>query len=93
MPTSIDQWTLVVGTLLPLAIAAINRTAWTSGQKSVGALAICVLAAGLELSVKGQFDLKHLGANALAVFFLTVTTYYGFWKPTGIAPTIEQKTG
>jgi hypothetical protein len=93
MPATIDQWTVVVGVLMPLLIAAINRTAWSSGQKSVGALVICIAAAAGELTVKGQFDVKHLGANALAVFFMTVTTYYGFWKPTGIAPALEQKTG
>jgi hypothetical protein len=37
--------------------------------------------------------MKHLGANVLAIFFASITTYYGFWKPTGIAPAIAQKTG
>lgn len=93
MPTSIDQWTAIVGVFMPLLIAAINRTDWSAAAKSVGALVLCLAAAAAELTVKGQFDLTHWGANLLAIFFASVTTYYGFWKPTGIAPAIEAKTG
>ena len=93
LPSTLDQWTAVVGILLPLAIAVINRTAWESPLKAIAAVGVCMLAAAGEVAVKGQFDLKHWSQNALAVFFLTVTTYYGFWKPTGIADAVEKRTG
>ncbi len=93
LPSSLDQWTAVVGILLPLAISVVNRTAWGSPLKAIAALGICILAAAGEVAVKGQFDLKHWSQNALAVFFLSVTTYYGFWKPTGIADAVEKRTG
>lgn len=93
LPSSVDQYTVVLGVLLPLAIAAVNRTAWVSSLKSVSALVICLVAAGLELGVKGQFSLTTLPANLLTIFFLVVTSYQGLWKPTGIAEAVEKKTG
>lgn len=93
LPTSIDQWTAIVGIFLPLLIATVNRTMWSSTAKSYGALAVCLAASAIEVVVKGQFDVAHWGANLLTMFTLSITTYYGFWKPTGIAPALEQKTG
>ncbi len=93
VPSSVDQYTMVLGTLLPLAIAAINREAWAAPLKALAALGVCVIAAGLEVAVKGQFDPKHWGANALTIFFLVVTTYKGFWQPTGIADAVSKRTG
>lgn len=93
MPSTIDQWTVVVGILLPLVIAVINRTAWTAPQKACAALLICVVAAGVEVWVKGQWNAQNLGTTAVAIFFVVVTTYKGFWKPTGITDSIEAKTG
>lgn len=93
MPPTIDQWTVIVGILLPLVIAAINRTAWTSPLKAVSALLVCVVAAAGELFFKGQFSMGNLAQNGVAVFFMVVTTYKGFWQPTGIASAIETRTG
>jgi hypothetical protein len=93
LPDAVDQWTTIVGMLLPLVIAVVNRTAWPPPLKSLGALGVCVLAAAGDVALKGQFDLKHWAQNALTIFFLTVTTYYGFWKPTGIADAVEKRTG
>lgn len=93
MPSSVDQWTIVVGILLPLVIAMINRTAWSASQKAIGALVICIGAAAVEVAIKGQWTPKNFAANAVAVFFIVVTTYKGFWQPTGIANVIETKTG
>ncbi len=93
LPTSIDQYTAVLGVFLPLVIAVINRTAWASPLKSIAALAVCVIAAAVELIVKGQFSFAAWGTNLLTIFFLVVTTYQGFWKPTGIAEAVEKKTG
>ena len=93
LPSTVDEWTTVVGILLPLVIAVINRTAWGSPLKAIASLGICILVAAGEVAVKGQFDVKHWSQNTLAIFFLTVTTYYGFWKPTGIADAVEKRTG
>ena len=91
--SAIDQYTVVLGVLLPLVIAAINREAWTGPLKALAALAICVVAAVFELLVKGQFDVQHLGSNLLTIFFLVVTTYKGFWQPTGITDAVSKATG
>jgi hypothetical protein len=93
LPKTIDQWTTIVGLLLPLIIAAVNRTAWTSPLKAACALAICVVAAAGDLYFKGQFSAGAWAQNTVAVFFLVVTSYVGFWKPMGIADSIEKATG
>lgn len=93
LPPQIDQWTTVVGILLPLAVAVVNRTAWASGAKALMALLICVLAAGGDVYFKGAFSLKAWSQTALYIFFLVVTTYVGVWRPTGLADAVEKRTG
>lgn len=93
LPSTIDQWTMLVGILLPLGIAVVNRTAWGSIAKALAAVALCVLAAAGDVYLKGPFSAGSLGQNALAIFFLVVTTYHGFWKPTGITDYVEQHVG
>lgn len=93
LPASIDQWTAIVGVLLPLLIAVVNRTAWGSPLRAAAALGLCLLAAAGEVWVKGQWSVGAWGQNALAIFFLVVTTYHGFWKPTGLAEAVERRTG
>lgn len=93
LPSSVDQYTAVLGVLLPLLIAAINRAGWPAPAKSSMALAVCLGAAALELVVKGQWALTNFGGNLLTIFFLVVTSYQGFWKPTGISDAVEKRTG
>lgn len=93
LPAQIDQWTTVVGVLLPLAIAVINRERWASGEKALAAIGICVLAAAGDVFFKGQFSLKNWSQTALYIFFLVVTSYAGFWRPTGIADKVGKATG
>lgn len=93
MPSTVDQWTIIVGVMLPLVIAAINRTVWDSASKAISSVVLCVIAAGGELLFKGQLSVTTLLPNAITIFFLVVTTYKGFWKPTGVTDAIEKKTG
>lgn len=93
LPAQIDQWTTVVGVLLPLGIAAINRERWAPGQKALAAIGICILAAAGDVFFKGQFSLTNWSQTALYIFFLVVTSYAGLWRPTGIADTIGKATG
>jgi len=92
LPGTVDQWTVIVGLLLPLIIAVINRTTWTAPLKALVALLVCVVAAAGDLYFKGQLSTGAWAANAVAIFFVVVTAYVGFWKPTGIAESIEKRT-
>lgn len=93
MPPNIDMWTAVVGVFLPLLIGIVNRYGWPAWAKATGALILCVLAAAGDLYWKGQFDMKNWAQNFLAIFFLVVTTYKGFWSHMPFYKSLEEKTG
>jgi hypothetical protein len=81
-----------VGFLLPQAIALLNQVKWTARVKSIVAFAACVIAAGITTVAAGDFDATNLILSATTVFAVARTSYAGLWRPTGLAPAIEEAT-
>lgn len=96
--TPLQNWEVISAFLLPLAISAIIRRGWNDGQKAVAAFLIALLWTVVGLVVKGELtweyvSIETIGVTALKIVALTIPFYYGFWKPTGVAPKIEAATG
>lgn len=95
---TLKAWELVSSFLMPLALAAIIRQTWGDAQKAVAAFAACYLYALVALLWRGDiaFDGMSVGMwleTGTKIFALTIPIYYGWWKPTGVAPKIEAATG
>lgn len=90
---SLVQLSALIGSVLPLAIAAIQRESWSSAMKAVFAVAVCLIAATVTTLASGNFNSHDWFSSAVAVFTLTGVTYRSVWKPTGVADTVEAKTG
>lgn len=89
LPTDFEMWKVVAAVFLPLLIAVIQKQKWSGLVKAVLALVCCILIATGDAWVTGQLG-PNTWRDILVVFFIVVTTYKGFWKPTGIAPSIEK---
>lgn len=90
--TDLAMWTLIVGTLLPPLIAAVQQPTWSSRTRSIVTVGTCLVAgfgtAWLGDALRGV----SLVTTVLTVLVTALATYQGFWKPTGIAPTVESLT-
>lgn len=86
------MWAGLVGFFMPIAVSIVVQQRWTDAQKSAAAFCCCIVAAAGTAWFGGMFDAVDIARNFLIVFTLAVATYYGFWKPTGIAPRIESAT-
>lgn len=89
---ALDQWTLVLGFLMPLIVAMVNQSHWPTRFKAIVGLAVCVAAAAVQMGLKGQLDASNLLSASLALAALSITFFKGFWRPTGIAGALESAT-
>jgi hypothetical protein len=93
LPTgAIDQWTLVLGFFMPLLVAVIIQSHWPKGFKAIVAALSCLTAAVIQLTLKGELDLSHLGTAVLSILALSITFLKGFWGPLGLTGLIENST-
>ena len=88
-----SMYELVVGILLPLLISIIVAPDWNTTTKGLVSFGLVLLAAVGHLFFLEGFQLGEIPATVLKILVLTVTTYAGFWKPTGLKETIEKKIG
>lgn len=88
-----DVWYLLLtGTVLPLLISLINQCHWSASAKSIVALVICAAAAIAVSLHAGVTSGQGIAGGVIIVVTVTKALYEAFWKPTGIAPTIETAT-
>lgn len=92
VPSNAVMWAGMVGFLMPLAISVIKQTWWPDWVKSVVAFACCFAAAVGTAYFNGNFDGRDVVTCFLVTFTIAMGSYYGFWKPTGIAPRLERAT-
>lgn len=90
--SNLEMWALIVGFLLPPLLAIVMQTRWSAQVQSVVAFIACVVAGAGTAYFQGDFTGKRFVEAGLVVLVTTIATYKGFWKPTGVAPTIETGT-
>lgn len=84
----------IAGFVAPPIIAVINRRAWSSEVKGIVAFLVCVVfAIGVTWYWRPDLDWRNLRLVFAVVFSTAIVTYHQFYKPSGIAPSIERKTG
>lgn len=89
-PQFIDMWMMILGIILPLIIAKINSPDWQSGTKSFVAFGVVLIVATGHVFFIGHWDSINWMQTVMKIFFITIVTFQGFWKPTGIADRIEK---
>jgi hypothetical protein len=79
---------LVVGTLLPIAVALITDRAASGGAKAITLLALSAVTSFLSawlvaLNTGAAFDFSQAAFGVLVTFIVAVASHFGFWKPVG----------
>jgi hypothetical protein len=95
---NVEQWSAIVGFLLPPVLAVIQQTIWKPQTKAIVAFIACIVASlgttyfSGTLHFSGEKNIEMLSANFLILFTVAISTYEMFWKKTTIAPKIESLT-
>lgn len=87
-----QMYTLIVGFFLPPVLAIVQQRTWSLQIRAAVAFVACVLAGAGVAYFQGDLTGKRLISGALIVLVTGLATYQSFWKPIGVAPTIEEKT-
>lgn len=82
----------LVGFVLPHAIALVNQCHWAGRVKGLVAFAVCAAAGTLTTYVAGEFHADDLMLSALTIFAAAEVSYRQLWRPTGLAPRLEERT-
>ena len=85
-----------IGAFLPLVISLVIQTEWSTQFKSVSSFIICLVFAMFTSFLSNEVALSDPNWNWItwfgAMYLTAETTYKGLWKPTKIAPKIENNT-
>lgn len=85
------------GVLIPLVVGVLTKVNASAGLKAVVNALLSALAGALatftQTGLTSDVDWKTLVISVLSVWIVSVATYYGIWKPTGVAGTVNVKTG
>ena len=90
--TNFEMWSLIVGFLLPPALALVMQSKWPTQFQAIVAFVACAVAGAGTAYFQGDLTGRRWVESGLVVLVASIATYHGFWKPTKVAPTIETKT-
>lgn len=85
---------LVLTVIMPIAVGLVT-TRTTSGSIKAWLLAAFTLTTSLLLQLAdalgsaATFDLGVALLSAIPAFAISVATYYGLWKPTGVGTAVQ----
>lgn len=84
---------LLIGVVLPILVGVVTTEVTSGGVKAVLLAFLSAVAGVLTDVAAGGFDLKTSLVNWLVVFLVAVATHFGFWKPTGVTPFVQERVG
>lgn len=87
---TVEQWSLVVGFLLPALVSIVNRAEWKAWVKAVVALLASVVVGTVTAMLGGQFTGANWVTSIGIVFGVSQAAYLTWWKNSDIAGWIEQ---
>lgn len=89
---NLTMWSLVVGTLLPMLVAVIQQPRWPDWFRAIVTVVVCLLVGAVTAYLEGGLNLQDWVSSALVILVAALATFRGFWKPTGVADSIESAT-
>jgi hypothetical protein len=93
------SWALIIEALLavilPLVVGLVTTRATPSAAKAMLLAGLNILSTGLTdllfaINTDAEFDLGNWLVAAITSFATSAATYYGLWKPTGVAPALQR---
>lgn len=86
------MWSAIVGFVLPPLVAFVNQATWPGWARALVALAACIGAGAGTAAFDGSLTGQRWATAVLVVLTAALGFYTTFWKPSKIAPAIEQAT-
>lgn len=88
--SQLAQLSALIGFLLPILIAVVQKSHWSRAVKTVVGAIVCIIVATITAIVHGDVTTWHEWATALIfIFGAALVTYRNVWVPLGAAPWIE----
>ena len=95
--SDVDMWTLIVGFFTPVIISVIQQPKWSDALRSGVAFLCCIIISVVTLFLNNGVSFSNVTIRewvtaVLVILVTSISTYKGWWKPTGISPAIEKAT-
>lgn len=85
--------TVIGGVLVPILVGIIAKLRASSSLKSILNAALSAVTGALSAGqVDGGWSFKVFIISWGSTFAVSIASYYGLWKPTGVAPTVQERT-
>ncbi|MCZ7478923.1 hypothetical protein [Micromonospora sp. WMMC273] len=84
------MWSLIVGFGMPPIVAVVNQPRWPGWVRALITILVCVAAGAITAYLDGSLTDRRWTTAALIVGVAAIGSYRAFWRPSGIAPAIEQ---
>ena len=85
---------LLSGAVIPLLVGVVTKMTASSRVKAIANLALSVgggaVAYLVENSGRGRW--QEIVSAALLAYIASGTSYHNLWKPTGVAPVVQEAT-
>lgn len=84
-----------LGFVVPVLVAILAKSTASAPLKAILNAVLVAVAGLLAVAIKqqGHLDLYGWAASIAEAAVASWASYYGFWKPSGIAPSIHAATG
>lgn len=80
---------LLIGVIVPLLVGLLTKLNASPAVKSILNLGLTALGTALVTSNQVGFSWKPFAVNFAVAWAVGIGTYYGFYKPTGVANTVS----
>ena len=90
--SNLVMWNLIIGFLIPNLIAVLQQPGLKKWIRAVITAVVSIVCGFLTAYFNDQLNFQDIVGSILVVGVAAITFYKGFWKPTGVAPAIEQNT-
>lgn len=84
-----DMWTGIVGFLLPIIIAIIQKEKWGPQLQALVAFLVILAVSTGDCYFQGRLIPDLFVHDFLIIFVTAIAAFYGLWKPTGVANAIQ----
>jgi len=84
----------LLGLAIPFLVALVTKRVASGGLKGVINLLLSAIAGSVTYLVAsdGGYDVTGFVNSTVNVFIVSITAYYGVYKPTGVSETVQNKT-
>lgn len=92
MNTDTQLITIASGVLVPIAVGLLAKLRAPGGLKAMMNAALSAIGSVLAQVIPASFSWKPFFISWASVWVVSIATYYGLYKPTGIAPAVQNST-